>query len=486
MRSSLIARCVVFAGLSVLVVFGSSQLHGVNHTTVALLLVLLILLVATRWGSSAATVASIAGGLAFDYFFLPPRGFGLEAPEHWIALGAFLLTAITTGQLSARATRYRHEAERRRDEISRLYRLGNALLASEGVTEASQAITDRIVEIFGARTTILFDLQSGKTFRSGPETGSLTEHLLRKAAASGNPLLDKLPGSCVVPIWRGGEPAGSLGIEGGILSRGISEAIAERIGVALARSYMAEQAMSAEVARRSENLKSAILDALAHEIRGPLATLKVSVSALLSQRPGNSAQQRELLTIINEESDRIDDWISNTIQISGSKAVELRVEKSLDSIGEVTLRALEGLGPQAGNRSIDVRIPDSVPRVAFDAAMIEKVIRLLLDNALKYSPAGSPIAVSAEFMGAELVLNIADHGCGIPVGDRERIFEKYYRGNAGKDRAPGTGLGLASAKCIMEAHGGEIWVTGAPGGGSVFHISLPAAIDISVEASGKS
>jgi two-component system sensor histidine kinase KdpD len=243
-----------------------------------------------------------------------------------------------------------------------------------------------------------------------------------------------------------------------------------------------QESTAAELARRSENLKSAVLDALAHEIKGPLATVKVSVSTLLSQQSGNPAQRRELLSIIDEEVDRIEHWIDDAVEVSRKDAGELRLTKVPHSLRPVATRALEGLGPRADGRPIDVRIPASLPIVTFDEEMMEKVIRLLLDNAVKYSPPGSPIDVSAEFTGAEIVLSVADHGCGIPDGERERIFEKYYRGGA-MDGVPGTGLGLASAKCIMEAHGGEIWVSSTPGSGSVFHIFLPVSMKVSDERS---
>ena len=142
---------------------------------------------------------------------------------------------------------------------------------------------------------------------------------------------------------------------------------------------------------------------------------------------------------------------------------------------------MKGLGPLLEGRPIEVEIDDSLPPAVFDAEVIEKVIRQLIDNAIKYSPPGSPIRISAEFTGVELVVSVADSGCGIPKSDQQRIFEKYYRGRAAGSDVPGTGLGLASAKCILEAHGGEIWVNSAPGAGSIFRISLPVTLEASPE-----
>jgi two-component system sensor histidine kinase KdpD len=424
-----VLRCAASAGLSILIVAVFAHLRHVNHTIVALVLVLLILGLSIRWGWMEALAASLAGGLGFDYFFPQASGFGPEDPEHGLTLIAFLLTAIATGQLSARANRHRKEAELRRDEMAGLYRFGNALLHDASVDIALERIPEHIVEIFRARTAVLFDPQDGKILRSGPAEVSILDERLREVAATGDSIIDDEHGTCVVPVWRSGNLAGSLGIAGVSLSRSMVEAISERVGVALARAYTTQESMAAEVARRSENLKSAVLDALAHEIKGPLSTIKVSVSSLMSQKP-DEAQQRELLSIIDEESDRIECWIDDAIRVSRGEARALRLEKKPNSIKDVVARALEALGSLATGRSIEVRIPESFPMAQFDAAMIERVIWLLVDNALKYSPPDSPIGISAEFTGAEVVLSVEDHGCGVPQTERERIFEKYYRGSA--------------------------------------------------------
>ncbi len=287
-------------------------------------------------------------------------------------------------------------------------------------------------------------------------------------------------GVTVAPVRETGDLAGSLGIAGPALPQRMLDAIAERVGVAIAKTHAARQSMEAEVARRSENLKSAVLDALAHEIRGPLATVKVSVNTLLSQ-PVNAAQQRELLAIIDEEADRMKQWIEDAVQVSSSEAAELRPRKAPSAMKHVVARAMEGLGPQLEGRPVEVAVDESLPLALCDAEMMEKVIRQLLDNAIKYSPPGSPIRVAAEFTGAEIVIGVSDSGCGVPKNEQQRIFERHYRGRSGNSAVPGTGLGLPSVKCILEAHGGEIWVKSAPGKGSVFQISLPVMTEVTPE-----
>jgi two-component system sensor histidine kinase KdpD len=212
-----------------------------------------------------------------------------------------------------------------------------------------------------------------------------------------------------------------------------------------------------------------------------LATVKVSTSTLLSDHPGDAAQQRELLQIIDEEADRMKQWIDEAVQMSSREASDLRLRKTPSPVKEVVGRAMQGFGMLLDDRPVEVEISESLPHAVCDAEMIEKVIRQLLDNAIKYSPPGSPIRVSAEFTGAEIVISVADSGRGIPKGDQQRIFEKYYRGRNGGSDVPGTGLGLPSVKCILEAHGGEIWVHSDPGSGSIFRFSLPVMPEASPE-----
>lgn len=471
-----VLRCVLSAAFSTVLVLGATHLRHVNHTPVALALVLLILTLAIRWGWLEALIASLAGGVAFDYFFLPPHGFALEAPEHLISLVAFLLTAITTGQLAARANRHRRDAERRRDEIDRLYRFGNALLESETAESVLPRVPGLVASIFGAPEVAFCDVASDAVIRSGT-SATLDEGVLRRVASGGRPLFDPARGLSAVPIPGGGA---AIAVAGASLSRRELEGLAERVAVALARSAAAREKVAAEVEKRAQSLKSAVLDALAHEIKGPLATVKVSATTLLSARPGSLEQQRELLSIIDEETDRIGRWIDQAVQVSRREASELVLHRASHSIRDAVNGAVAALGALAAGREIETRAPDSIPEAVFDAEMIERALLLLLDNAARYSPAGSPITVSAEFTGAEIVVGVRDRGPGVPEPERERIFEPYYRG-PDHPGVPGTGLGLPSAKRIVEAHGGEIWVASAPGGGAVFFFSLPVHVSESDE-----
>src|SRR5581483_9943074 len=412
-------------------------------------------------------------GLGFDYFFLPPYGFGIEAPEHWVALTAFLITALATGQLAARAKQRQILAEQQEREMAMLYQLTNAFLESDGSEATLAELPHRVLTIFATEGVAIFDRKSGTTVRAGPQAGAISDLMMQEAAnlachigGAGSPF-------SVTPIRHGGEVVGSVGIHGGALSVPLRDAIAGRIGLGLARLYAIERTTEAEVARRSEELKSAVLDALAHEIRSPLNSVKIAATTLLSGRPDGESDKREMLTIIDQEVDRMDHFIDEAVQLARMQADELSLRKEPQNMTGLLQAAIEGMGALTAHREVQVNVPESLPPAECDKSLVLRVLKQLLNNALKYSPEGSPLIVSAASTEAAIVIDVIDRGPGVREDERERIFEKYYRGRAARGRGPGSGLGLASAKCIVEAHGGRMWVTTPPGGGAAFHVSLP-------------
>lgn len=360
------------AGAGVAVVTAALRLFSghINAATVALALLLVVLLVATRWGSRPAVAASLLGVLCFNFFFLPPFGtLTIAAPDNWIALGAFLVTAVTVGQLSARAERRTEEADAGRREIERLY------------AELRDAF---------------------------------------------------------------------------------------------------ERASHAEALRQSERLKSALLDAVTHDIRTPLTSIKASVSTLLEElRSGNGGvtpltldaeSKREMLEVIDEECDRLNRFVEGLIELARIEAGEMHLRRRWGALDEIVTAALARAEPLTRRHEVRVEIEEEVPVVQVDPRAVAEVVFTLVDNAARYSPAGTAILVTAGRADGRLIrVAVENEGEGIPAALRERVFEKFFRatrdGDLGDGRLPkGTGMGLAVAKGIVEAHGGRIWVE--DGGGS--------------------
>ena len=249
-------------------------------------------------------------------------------------------------------------------------------------------------------------------------------------------------------------------------------AVAYLIAIGIERARNLEEASRAEAARQSEVLKSALLDALAHDFKTPLTSIKAAATSLLGH--DHPEADRELMTIINEEADRLNHLVAEVLAMVRIEAGKLHLEKRPLDVGEVVESTIGELKPVLQGRLVEVRLQDALPPADADFEFVQQALRQLVDNALKYSPPGSPLTISARSGDGRVVLSVADHGSGIDEQEQLHIFDKFFRAREHRFRVPGTGMGLAIAKGIVEAHGGKIWVTSEPGQGSVFSFSLPA------------
>ena len=468
-------RICLSAGAIGLLLTAAVHLRHVNTTTVALVLVLAVLCIALTWSWLEAMVAAIVAGLGLAYFFLPPEGFAIGEPEHWVAFAAFLVTALAAGHLSARANRNKAEAVQRREEIEKLYRLADFISEGENGDAVFQGLSAALSQILGQNSVAIYDKSTGRVCRSVTRAGEITDDQLRDVGSSGNPFRDPTSGASIVPVRESGELLGSIGIAGTATSPRLLKAIAEKVGRTLSKARVAESLKQAELSRRADDLKSAIYDALAHEARGPLGSINIAATTLLSERPGNVAQQHEMLSIIKEEVDRLNQWIDEAVQTSRTDARDLALSQAPQNVRDLVSSAIEPLRPLLRGRQVGVQFEESLPTAECDAEMTQHVLKLLLDNALKYSPPGTPITVSSSLDCGTIVFSVSDSGPGVPEDEQARIFEKHYRGTNYRSSVPGTGLGLASAKHLVECQRGEIWVTNRPGGGAAFHFSVPVS-----------
>lgn len=352
----------------------------VNPTTAALALLLLVLLTATRWGIRPAVIASVVGVFYFNYFFLPPLGtLTIADPDNWVALFAFLVTALVVGQLSARAKQRAEEAEAGRREIERLYRESQEIFA---------------------------------------------------------------------------------------------------------------RASEAEALRRSEQLKSALLDAVTHDLRTPLTAIKASATTLLEElrADGEGAfhlapeDRREMLEVIDEETDRLNGFIGSMVELARLEAGAFVLPRQWGDVEEIVTAALQRAERVTQGYRIEVQLPPELPLVRADERALAEVVYTLVENACKYSPAGTRVRISGAVLtdAEQIQLTVEDEGPGIPPELRGKVFDRFFRATpeAKKLRSAGSGLGLAIARGIVEAHGGRIWLEpGAQGRGTRVHFTVPIGDD---------
>jgi two-component system sensor histidine kinase KdpD len=472
MRQRVLRYIASVAAVAVVVALYRSVLQ-VNQTTVALTLLLVILGISARWGLGEATVASVLAMLGFNFYFLPPAGtFTIEDPQNWVALLAFLVTAVTASQLSTRVRRRAAEAEARRREIEQLYSLVQAMVLSGNARRTIREFVNRVVQVFGSSAAAVYYQPSGEFFRSGPESAPVGDHDLLAVAEVADLTVDPVRGIATAPVRLGGRPLGSMALLSPLPSEQTLRAIVNLIAIAIEKARALEDASHAEAARQGEALKSALLDSLAHDIKTPLTSIKASVTSLL-QQPADA--DRELLTIINEEADRLNHLAAEVIAMARIEAGKLHLDRRAVAVPELIEGALSQLAVSLKGRQLDLRAAAGLPAADADPEFTQQVVKQLVENALKYSPENSPLTISAELKGGRIVIGVADRGPGIEEDERARLFEKFFRGRRHRFDTKGTGMGLAIAKGIVEAHGERIWVESEPGHGAAFFFTLPAA-----------
>jgi two-component system sensor histidine kinase KdpD len=470
---TLLPRYAVAIGTLALVAFAYRQ-APVNPTTVALTFFLIVLGVASRWGLTLATTTAVVATLFFNYYFLAPlRTFTIADPQNWIALFAFLVSAIIASRLSERARREAENATRRRKEVERLYFLSQQLLATDNVMELLNSIPHYVRDAFGLTAAAMFLPNRHEVYRTGVDHPELSQDQLESVSGRGELVADEERQLCFVPLRVGVRPVGSLGLEGAVLSRETMEAVGSLVAISIERAGAIETLTRTEATRESEKLRSALLDSVTHEFRTPLTAIKLSVTTLLSPDPIEPEAKQDLLTVINEETDRLNRLVGEAAEMAQLDAQQVELRRETHRVREVVENALEKSKKTLAGREVKLHIPDSLPPVRVDLDRIAEVLVQLLENAAKYSSSETPITITAESSQGIVTISVADQGPGIDDLEQSLIFEKFYRGRDQRYRVQGTGMGLAIAKAIVEAHGGTISVTSQLGSGSVFHFTLP-------------
>jgi two-component system, OmpR family, sensor histidine kinase KdpD len=462
------------AAIVSLVILAYSRWLHVNPTTVGFTFLLVILIISAAWGLRYAIFTAVLATLGYNYFFLPPlHKFTIADPQNWVALFAFLFTAVVASELSEKARREALQSDQRRSEVERLYAFSQQLLVSDNVYGLLNSIPKYVVESFGVNGAAMFVEGKETYFYDATSQSTFPSEQLKAISGRGEPVLDREHRICYMPLRMGVRSVGAVGLAGCGLSRETLEAIGSLAAIAIERAHTVEKLTRAEAARESDRLRSVLLDSVTHEFRTPLTAIKASAETLLSDTHLEKAQGQELLTVINEESDRLNRLIGEAAEVAQLDAGQLEFHFEPHSIREAIDAAIQATRQALQHHPVEVRAPQNLPQIKMDVERISEVLVHLLENAGKYSPPDSPIHVVVEPSPAgELVTSVADHGPGIDDMEQDMIFEKFYRGRNQRTTIQGTGMGLAIAKAIIELHGGKIGVRSQVGRGSVFYFSL--------------
>jgi two-component system sensor histidine kinase KdpD len=470
---SIVRYSVSTATAAVIVAVYFRWLH-VNETTVALTFLVGILLVAANWGLRHSIYLSLLSALAFNFFFLPPvMTFTIGDSRNWVALFAFLVTGVVASQLAERARREAKNARSREREAERLYEFSQQMLVTGNVIDLLNVLPQMIAVTFNLAGAAVYLRERDRVYRSSPNYMDVTAAELRDAAFTRDHRRDEERNVTLVPILLGTRPIGAVGITGKGTSPEALDAVCGLAAIAIERAGAVETLTRVQASRESERLRNALLDSVAHELRTPLTSIIAAITSLRTNSLLDADQSAEMMQVIEEEAARLDRLVGQAMEMAELDAHEITLDLRMHSIRETVDLALETVQPQLRTHTVDVRLPDSLPLVVMDLERIAKVLQHLLENAAKYSAETSPIFISAEVVNGQLVTSVADRGVGVDDLERMMIFDKFYRGQGQRYRVQGTGMGLAIAKAIVEAHGGSIDVTSQPSQGSVFSFHLP-------------
>jgi two-component system, OmpR family, sensor histidine kinase KdpD len=444
-----------------------------NLTTIGFAYLLLVLLIASTWGLAESTLASIIATLAYDRYFLPPLGkFTISDPQNWVALFSFLATALIASRLSARVKRQALDAVDRQRDIERLYTFSRAILLIDPVEPVAKQLARKLAEVFDLSAAVLFDRRTGEIHRAGPSDFDGMEDQLRDAASQGTSFFDPERKRLITAVRLGTEPIASFAIQGAFMQDSVLQGVSNLIAIGLERARAQDLAHQVEAARRSEQLRATLIDAMAHEFKTPLTSIRAATTSLLSSPDQPVASRTELLEVADEEARHLQELIDEAVDMARLESDHIQIRRELTDPRELLDDVVASLRTQIDHRPVEIRSEGIVPQVSLDRRLLKLALKQVLDNALKYSPPRSPVTVRVSNGSDSVNFEITDQGQGIPQQEQGRLFERFYRSPSVRNQVPGFGLGLAIANNIVQAHHGELTVASRPGE-TTFRMSLP-------------
>ena len=448
---------------------------GLKMTAIGFLYLLYVVAIALFFGVWQASLASCLCAACLDYFFtIPIFRFAIADSQDWIALGTFQATALVISRLSSKELRSSRLAAQHRMEMEQLYELSrNSLLMDLRQAPGPQLVV-LIQRIFSTTAIALFDVNLERTDRAGD--WAVGEAEMAKAAFDSDFAQDDAHSQTRQRILRTGAGAVGALVLRGQSSALVADALASLSAIAIDRHQSFEKEDRAETARKSEQLRAAVMDALAHEFKTPLTAVQTASSGLLELK-GLSDSQSDLVRLIDDEAIRLNGLCTRLLQTAKLEARKLDLEMeevNLKSLIEEVL-AESSRDREQERRRLQIAIDDPELTLRVDRGLLATILTQYIDNARKYSTPGTPIEIAARRSRTEILISVHNFGPTIPIEDREQIFERFYRSSALKEVAPGTGIGLSIVRKAAEAHHGHVWVISDEKEGTTFFLSLPSS-----------
>jgi len=447
---------------------------GQSFAFTGFLHLVIVVFAAVYGGFWQATAISVAAATCLNYFFVPPIFSFVNSPANWAALGAFEFTALVISRLSLDARLQAIDAIARRRDMERLYEASRRILLLDNRGECGEPIASLIREMFDLQAVRLFDALSGTTYQSG-EMPAGAEQQTRDAYFLAADRFDSETGTWYCVLRLGARAVGGLALHETRMTQLVATALASLSAVALERARALRREAGAEAARQTEQLRTAVLDALAHQFKSPLTVARTASSGLLAVG-GLSELQTELVTVIDQQVCMLDHLASRLLSAAMLDGAEFKPKRERSSVSALIRAAIGRLDRQADRERLCVSVPAPELPIFADRELILTSIVQLIDNAIKYSEPASPIEIAGTAKGNAVVLTVRNKGLVIAPQDRERVFERFYRAPEAQHLPAGTGLGLSIVKKIVASHQGSVWAEGEAGYGTSFSMLLPACI----------
>jgi len=472
-------------GVASVLVLGFAMLPLRSHisvSTAALVLVIPVVVGSAIGGIKAGIASVIAGFIVYDYGYIPPyKTLDVGTPQNWTALGVYVIVMLLVASVVASLDSSRYEARRGGEAAHHLSELSEHLVGDRPVDDLLETIVSAVHAVFGIPGVSLLILDEGvlKVVASAGEPLSEDE-LARLSPHSGQPIsvgtdTESSGELRTIALSVSGHAVGILALRGLPTSqndRAVLTTFANDAALALERAQLREQALRSKLLEEVDRFRQSLMGAVSHDLRTPLATIKVASSTLANRSASlTSDELRELYNLIEVESDRLTRLVSNLLDITRIEAGVFTVHPNPTSVRDLVREAVNAMKPTMGAHRVDSIVPASLPAVNVDSLLIGQVLINLLDNAIRHSPDDGVITVEARREMRQVILSVTDQGPGIEPSQRQAVFERFARLDTG-GRA---GLGLTIAKNFVEAHGQEIWYEDAPNHGARFVFTLPVA-----------
>jgi two-component system, OmpR family, sensor histidine kinase KdpD len=467
-------ECGLAAWVIALLTFCSYVLH-LELSTAGFLYLLTVVVVAQTCGLRQATLTSIVSVACLDYFIVPPLfSFQFGSTQNLVALATFEFCALVVSRLSAREKRHALDARRRRKSMEKLYSVSRETLLLDLRQPPGPQLVKLIRERFQLDCVAIYDEVLARADGDG-NCNDEERELVRVAFLEGidhdQPSPDSATGLSLRLLRADHRLTGALYLRGAVDPL-TADALASLTSIALERCRSFDKESQAEAARQSEQMRTAVLDALAHAFKTPLTAIRTASAGLL-EIGQLSAPQLDLATLVEEQATELNDLATRLLQTARLDTGGLRVQPEEVMVTGLINEVLSGQHRKLDQHPVEVSIADRSLATQGDRGLIATIVSQFVDNAAKYSPPGSPIRVAAEGHHSQVVISVHNEGVPIRLEDRERIFERFYRCPETKDAAPGTGIGLSIARKAAEAHHGHVWVISGEGEGNTFFVSLP-------------